>query len=193
MAGLRHALDTFAEAAAHAAFDRALASLTLDALLRGVVLPYLHELGERWVRGEASIAQEHFASALLRGRLLGLGRDWGEGRGPLAVLACAPGEPHDLGLICFGLALNARGWRIVYLGADTPTETLVETARLLEPALVVVNVVTAQAQPLAALADLPGGSRLVLAGAGAGADLAAALGAELLELDPVTAAQAIAV
>jgi MerR family transcriptional regulator, light-induced transcriptional regulator len=38
-AGLRHALDTFDEAAAHAAFDRALASLTLETLLRSVVLP----------------------------------------------------------------------------------------------------------------------------------------------------------
>ena len=42
------------------------------------------------------------------------------GSGPLAVLACLPGEQHDLGLIAFGLALRARGWRIVYLGADTP-------------------------------------------------------------------------
>ncbi|HEY4997001.1 MAG TPA: hypothetical protein VII03_03330, partial [Solirubrobacteraceae bacterium] len=43
-----------------------------------------------WVRGEASIAQEHFASAVLRGRLLGLARGWGGGTGPLGLLACLP-------------------------------------------------------------------------------------------------------
>ena len=54
-----------------------------------------------------SIAQEHFASSLLRGRLLGLARGWGSGGSPLALLACVPGDQHDLGLICFGLALRA--------------------------------------------------------------------------------------
>ena len=60
--------------------------------LSEVVLPYLRELGERWLRGDASVAQEHFASSVLRGRLLGLARGWGLGLGPTAVLACLPGE-----------------------------------------------------------------------------------------------------
>ena len=58
----------------------------------------------------------------LRGRLAGLARNWGAGAGPLAILACPPGELHDLGLLVFGLVLRARGWRIAYLGANTPIE-----------------------------------------------------------------------
>ena len=84
-------------------------------------------------RGDASVAQEHFASGVLRGRLLGLARGWGLGLGPAAVLACLPGEQHDLGLIAFGLALRARGWRIVYLGPDAPIETVEDVSRRLEP------------------------------------------------------------
>ena len=42
-----------------------------------VVLPYLRELGERWLSGDASVAQEHFASSVVRGRPLGLARGWG--------------------------------------------------------------------------------------------------------------------
>ena len=113
---LRHALDEFDEAGAHAALDRLLSAFTLDTVLRDAVLPYLHELGERWQRGEASIGQEHFASVLLRGRLLGLARGWGSGGSRRALLACLPGEQHDLGLICFGLALRGHGWRITFLG-----------------------------------------------------------------------------
>ena len=86
----------FDEPRAQAVLDGLLAVATVDSLLTEVVLPYLHELGERWERGEASIAQEHFASAVLRGRLLGLARGWGRGLGPLALLACLPGEQHDL-------------------------------------------------------------------------------------------------
>ena len=123
--------------------DELLAATTVDVFLRDVVLPYLHELGDRWQRGEASVAQEHFASNVLRGRLLGLGRDWGRGIGPRALLACLPGEQHDLGLIAFGLALRSRGWRITYLGADTPLETLESAAEALEPDLVAVSAVAA--------------------------------------------------
>ena len=94
---LQRALDQFDEAGAHAALDRLLASFALETVLREAILPYLHELGERWQRGEASIGQEHFASAFLRGRLLGLARGWGGGGSPRALLACVPGDRHDLG------------------------------------------------------------------------------------------------
>ena len=139
---LAGALDRFDEPRAQEILDRLLAVATVDTLLSDVVLPYLHELGDRWERGEASIAQEHFASSVLRGRLLGLARGWGLGFGPVAVLACLPGEQHDLGLIAFGLALRARGWRIVYLGSDTPIDTIEETSRQLDPSLIVLNAVT---------------------------------------------------
>ena len=71
-------------------------------------------------RAVPTVGQEHFASNLLRGRLLGLARGWGSGGGSLAILACPPGEAHDLGLIAFGLALRAQDWRIAFLGVDTP-------------------------------------------------------------------------
>ena len=193
-AGLRDALDGFDEQAANEVLDRALAEFSLDTIIREMLLPYLRDLGDRWVRNEASVAQEHFASALLRGRLLGLARGWGGGIGPLALLACIPGEEHDLGLICFGLALRARGWRILYLGADTPSSTLLDTAARLRPALVVVNAVTA---PLSAdareeLRRLASSHRLALGGAGADQAGAESVGAELLAGDPVAAAVRVA-
>ena len=138
-AELQAAFDAYDEPRAQAALDRLLAAATLDAALSDVLLPYLHELGERWARGEVSIAQEHFASDVLRGRLLALARGWGRGVGPVALLACAPGERHEFGLIAFGLALRSHGWRVAYLGSDTPLDTLESAAQVLEPSLVVVS------------------------------------------------------
>jgi MerR family transcriptional regulator, light-induced transcriptional regulator len=162
----------------------------VDTLLSDVVLPYLHELGDRWERGEASIAQEHFASSVLRGRLLGLARGWGLGVGPVAVLACLPGEQHDLGLIAFGLALRGRGWRIVYLGTDTPIETIEETSRQLDPSFVVLNAVTAErVRPFVTqLCALAGRHRLALGGAGARNGALEATGVVALTDDPIAAA-----
>jgi DNA-binding transcriptional MerR regulator len=193
-APLRAALDDFDEAAAHAALDRLLATFALDTVLRDAVLPYLHELGERWMRGDASIAQEHFASALLRGRLLGLARGWGNGSGPRALLACVPGDQHDLALIAFGLALRGQGWRITFLGPDTPLATIADTARLLRPALVVVAATTAERARAAkgGLAEVAATAPLALAGSGISARIAADVGALHLEHDPVTSAERVA-
>ncbi|HEX6944618.1 MAG TPA: MerR family transcriptional regulator [Casimicrobiaceae bacterium] len=165
-AQLRDALDHFDEPQAQAAFDRLVGIATVDTLLSEVVLPYLQELGDRWERGEASIAQEHFASGLLRGRLLGMARGWGRGLGPLAVLGCLPGEQHELGLIAFGLALHDRGWRIVYLGADTPLETIAEVSAASDPSLVALSAVSAELveRALPALRELARHQRLALGG-----------------------------
>lgn len=190
---LAEALDRFDEAAANRAFDRALGTLSLDTLLREIVLDYLTDLGERWSAGQATVAQEHFATNVLRGRLLGLARDWGQGGGPLALLACPPGELHDLGLICFGLALRARGWRIAFLGADTPIDTLTQTADNLHPDMVVLTATTPQrlSRVRSELRELSETTRLAVAGAGTTDALAASVGAELLNGDPVSQAARI--
>jgi DNA-binding transcriptional MerR regulator len=188
---LRRALDRLDEPASHAAFDRLLGALSLDALLRDVVVPYLGELGERWERGDATVAQEHFASNLLRGRLLGLARGWGQGTGPAAVLACAPGELHDLPLIAFGLVLASRGWRIIYLGPDTPPAAIEDSLDHVEARLVVVTAVaeTLLLDARSELAELGRRAPVALAGHGATAKTAVATGAVLLNEDPVTAAE----
>lgn len=187
---LTAALDDFAEPRAQAVLDRLLAATSVEAVLTGIVLPYLHELGERWRRGEVSIAQEHFASSVLRGRMLGLARGWGRGVGPMALLACLPGEQHELGLMAFGLALRSRGWRIAYLGSDTPLATIDLAARSLEPSLLVLSTVSGERlQAVAAeLQELAKQHRLALGGSGAMAAGSAGLAAILLPDDPVAAA-----
>jgi MerR family transcriptional regulator, light-induced transcriptional regulator len=187
---LAAALAAFDEGRAHAVLDSLLATATTDSVLATVVLPYLHELGERWERGEVSVAQEHFATALLRGRLLGLARGWGRGLGPRIVLACAPGEQHDLGLIAFGLALRGRGWRILYLGADTPLTSVADAAHASDAVFAVVSAVAPDSfrEHRDELAELARKHRLCLGGAGA-AEAGLEIAAEILGGDPVREAE----
>lgn len=187
---LRQALDAFDEPAAQAVLDRLMSDLSLTTVLRDVVVPYLTELGERWERGAASVAQEHFASNVIRGRLAGLARGWGNGQGPRAVLACPPGELHDLALMVFGIVLNRNGWRIDYLGMSTPVEELARTVDARRPDLVVLAATLPEIlEPFAAqLTALAQRAPLALAGAGATPQIAAAVGARLLTGDPITEA-----
>jgi methanogenic corrinoid protein MtbC1 len=166
---LAAAHDGLDEPAAQAVLDRIFAAATVDTALSEVILPYLGELGARWERGEVSVAQEHFASNVLRGRLLGLARGWGRGVGPIAMLACLPGEQHELGLIAFGVALRSHGWRIAYFGSSTPLETIAGAAEHLEPRLIVLSSVSPKAVRAAGpeLRELARRYRVALGGAGA--------------------------
>lgn len=191
---LRRALDELDEPAAQALLDRLLTDFTVETVLRDVLVPYLHELGERWEHGAVSVAQEHFASHVVRGRLEGLARGWGNGRGPQALLACPPGELHDLALLVFGIVLHRSGWRVGFLGVNLPMPDLLQVTSQTRPNLVVLAATTperftAVVPELSRLADL---APLVLAGAGATEALAQSTGAQLLMRDPVTEAEHLA-
>ena len=190
---LAEALARFDDTGAHEAFDRLLADFTGTAVLQHAVLPLLRSLGARWERGEASVAEEHFASNLIRGRLLGLARGWDGGGGPRAVLACASGERHDLGLIAFGIALRAHGWRVTFLGAETPAETLAVAVAAVAPAAVVVVALDRArlAGDTGVLAEVARAAPLWVAG-DVDEALAERLGARLLDGDPVEAAAVVA-
>ena len=190
---LSAALDRLDEQAANSALDRLFSAYTVETVLQEVVLPYLHRLGDRWEAGEVSVAQEHFASNLLRGRLLGLAQGWGQGQGPLAILACVPGEHHELGLLAFGVALRRRGWRITYLGTDSPIGAVADIAHSLTPAVVVLLSINPDnfldhARQIEQLANqVP----VMIAGTGATPEVARHTHTHVLDQDPVSAAQTI--
>jgi DNA-binding transcriptional MerR regulator len=98
------------------------------AAVEEVVAPALRAIGERWQAAELSVADEHRASALVRRKLHGLIDANPSGRA-MALLACAPGERHEIGLLCAGILLQATGVGIVYLGPDTPVAQALDLAR----------------------------------------------------------------
>jgi DNA-binding transcriptional MerR regulator len=187
---LRQALLDLDDAGANAAFDALLADLSIETVLSDVVLPILREVGEGWVAGDLDISQEHFASSILRGRLLGLARGWGAPLPRTVLLACAPGELHDIGLICFGIAAWRRGFAVTFLGQDTPVASVTRAAEAIDPTVVVVLGLIPErfSAHLEALQDLARVAPLCVAGAGATQQIADAVGGTLMHRDPVTEA-----
>ena len=190
---LTASLDRLDEQAANTALDRLFAAYTVETVLQDVLLPYLHRLGERWEAGEVSVAQEHFASNLLRGRLLGLAQGWGQGQGPGAILACLPGEHHELGLLAFGVALRRRGWRIIYLGTDSPIGAVADIARSLRPMVVVLLSMNPDSflDHARQIGQLAKQGQVVIAGRGATPEVARQMQTRVLDQDPVSAAETI--
>jgi DNA-binding transcriptional MerR regulator len=188
------AIYAYDEAAVHEVLDESFAAFGLEAVLRELILPALTQVGREWEQGTLAVSQEHFASNVIRARLLSLARLWGRGSGPVAVLACAPGEQHDISLLAFGLVLRSHGWRIIFLGADTPIATLAQAAEGTGSALTVLasfdpSRLEAESTRIRRLArKLP----LVLSGPGATEQLCKRLRVQRLDGDLIAAAHEIA-
>lgn len=181
------------EPEAQATLDQTFAGRDIESALLQVILPFLRSLGERWAAAERTVAQEHFASHVVGGRLRALARGWGDGDGPCVALACPAGEQHELGLLCFGLLLRERGQRVAYFGAQTPAADLAPAISELAPQLLVFCATSPRpfleaADGIRALSKL---ARLAIGGPGASGNLARSMDAWLLPGDLVAAADAV--
>jgi MerR family transcriptional regulator, light-induced transcriptional regulator len=121
------------------------ASLSVEDVLLRVIQPTLIEIGEKWHRGEINVAHEHQASNFLRGKLHGLLELAGNSKhGPAIIVACAPGEWHEIGSLMLAIFLRRAGFRTHYLGANTPVEDLVRFAREVKAEVLMISVSNAE-------------------------------------------------
>ena len=119
------AVARFDETALEQLYNEALSLYPVDVVTRYLLTPMLRELGERWQQVEGGIAEEHFFGVYLRNKLGARLHHRSSGNeGPRLLLACLPGEHHEIGLLLFALGAHDRGYRLVVLGADTPLEEI---------------------------------------------------------------------
>lgn len=160
--------------------SQAFGLLGVEAAIVDVLAPVLERVGTGWAQGELSVAQEHLATAVIRAHLDRLLADTrGSARG-VAVLACAPGERHELGLLMLAIMMRADGWQVAYLGSDTPVADAFTLASDVRARLLCIS--TTLADRLASLGDelayaeLSEQTTLVLGGAAMTPTLARDLG-----------------
>ncbi len=136
-------LSLFQEPHAEAVLGEAFALYPVDVVAEEIITPTLVEIGERWHRGEASIVQEHFATAFLRRRLTALFHAYPQPlTGPLAITGSGPSEWHDVGILLVSLNLRRHGWRVIYLGQNVPADHLLREIRKLKPDMVCLSAAT---------------------------------------------------
>ncbi|MFN8559408.1 MAG: B12-binding domain-containing protein [Dehalococcoidia bacterium] len=108
---LLEAVSAYDEQAAEAAPSAGFARMTPDVVLTEVLTPTLRAVGDCWARGELPTSAEHFATNIVRRRLFALQPEQPPlPQGPPVVLACVPGEHHELGLLsCWRSSLRWHG------------------------------------------------------------------------------------
>ena len=119
------AIEQFDEQALDTIYNDALSLYPVDVVIQRLISPLLRILGERWRERPAGIAEEHFFTVYLRNKLGARVHHMNQrSNGPLLLLACLPGEFHDIGLLLFALASVNFGFRVLVLGANMPLEQL---------------------------------------------------------------------
>lgn len=137
---LVEALASLDEGRADRVLGEAHALHAVDDVLLGVIRGAMVEIGCRWHAGDLDVGVEHFASGYVHGRLRALLGLAGEPSvAPLVVLACVPGERHELGSLLLAVLLRRDGFRVVHLGADTPFDDLRRVAARLEADAVLLS------------------------------------------------------
>jgi MerR family transcriptional regulator, light-induced transcriptional regulator len=128
------------EVTAEEILNQAYAQYSVETVTANLIERALHEAGEMWARGEASVQQEHFLSALTTRRLDALiAAAPAPEQFPVVLLACAEGEQHALPMLFLNMLLRRRGRKVVFLGANVPISQITETAQAVDASLVVLS------------------------------------------------------
>lgn len=123
----------------------------LETVLLEVVAPVLVDIGTAWEKGYITVAMEHAATSLLRHHVIRLFRS-DANEGPMVVCTTVPGEQHEGGALLASVLLERSGYRVDYLGADTPLDDLRRHVERVQPDAVLLSITTP-----APLVDLPVG------------------------------------
>jgi DNA-binding transcriptional MerR regulator len=119
---------------------------SLDAVILNAIVPALADIGQAWSDGRVDVATEHLATNYVRHRLI----TWttmGPPTFPVRpmLLACAPDELHEGGLLILGALMRRRRWPVAYLGQTVPLGDLAKLVAEARPPAVVLVASTANA------------------------------------------------
>ena len=116
----------------------------LQSMILDLIFPFLQRVGLFWRLEELSPAHEHFASSLLRQRLLSVIDSLPSIRNNVnpVLLYLPEGEYHEMGLIAANYLLRSMGTPTLYLGASVPLSNMIPTIQQVKPRALVTLVLS---------------------------------------------------
>lgn len=127
---------------------------SVESIYLDIFQPVQREVGRLWQTGKISVAQEHFCTAVTQLCMSQLYPKIfaGDKHGGKAVVTCAQGELHEIGVRMVADLLEINGWDAHYLGANVPANSVVDYIQSIQPQLVGISAtITAHLAELKAL------------------------------------------
>ncbi|MCX7708990.1 MAG: cobalamin-dependent protein [Clostridia bacterium] len=107
-----------------------------------IIQPCMYEIGHLWEEGEISAAQEHLVSSMVT-RIISyfyIKADMTTQVANKAIIATAPYEFHELGARMVADFLELHGWKVGFLGANTPIDCIIDMVNEFEPDILGISV-----------------------------------------------------
>jgi methanogenic corrinoid protein MtbC1 len=118
----------------------AVAVVPFDEALSGILLPLQEQVGQLWHDGHVGIAVEHYVTSQIQQKIFSAMNHLPVAEfGAIVVVACPPGEEHDIAALAVAYQCRVRGCRVYYLGANVPIAALVKLCREVKPDLTVLS------------------------------------------------------
>lgn len=134
---------------------RNVARYGLVAFIDSVAAPFLRRIGDKWHQGKLTPSHEHLAAAVVE-RVVSETAPLltgGEGN-PAIVIATLEGERHAIGALMAAATAASEGWRVIYLGADLPSEHIADAAARIGASAVGISAVVYDRKRVAILRNL---------------------------------------
>lgn len=137
----------------------AVAVVPFEEALHGILLPLQEQVGQLWHDGRLDVGIEHYVTRQVQQKIFSAMNQLPVSEfGAKVVVACPPGEEHDIAAFAVAYRCRVRGCRVHYLGANVPLVSLTTFCEQVEPDLTLLSFPVALSEPNAtaliqALAD----------------------------------------
>jgi methanogenic corrinoid protein MtbC1 len=135
------ALDPFDRIKFEKRLNGAVAVVPFEEALHGILLPLQEKIGALWHNGRLDVAIEHYVTKQIQQKIFSAMNQLPVAEfGAKVVIACPPGEEHDMAALAVAYRCRVRGCRIYCLGANVPFAALSNLCRQVEPDLTILSI-----------------------------------------------------
>jgi len=118
----------------------AVAVVPFEEALHGILLPLQEQVGQLWHDGHIDVAIEHYVTNQIQQKIFSAMNQLPVAEfGAKVVVACPPGEEHDIAALTVAYRCRVRGCRVYYLGANVPVASLANLCGKVEPDLTIIS------------------------------------------------------
>jgi DNA-binding transcriptional MerR regulator len=118
----------------------AVAVVPFEEALHGILLPLQEQVGQLWHEGHVNVALEHYVTKQIQQKIFSAMNQLPVAEfGAKVVVACPPGEEHDIAALAVAYRCRVRGCRIYYLGANVPIASLTNLCEQVDPDLTIIS------------------------------------------------------
>ena len=118
----------------------AVAVVPFEEALHGILLPLQEQVGQLWHEGHIDVAIEHYVTKHIQQKIFSAMNQLPVAEfGAKVIVACPPGEEHDIAALTVAYRCRLRGCRVYYLGANVPVASLANLCGKVEPDLTIIS------------------------------------------------------